>query len=40
MTITMHIDVSEAVDSIDKARHTIATSVNEFMRNYVEEGTP
>ena len=39
MTITMHIDVSEAVDSIDKARHTITASVNEFVRDYIEEGT-
>ena len=39
MTTKLHIDVSEAVDSIDLARHTIADSVDEFMRNYVEEGT-
>ena len=39
MTTKLHIDVSEAVDSIDRARHTIAASVDEFMRNYVEEGT-
>lgn len=39
MTTTIHIDVSEAIDSIDKARHTINASVNEFMRNCAEEGT-
>ena len=40
MTTTIHIDVSDAVDSIDMAKHTIAASVNEFVRNYIEEGTP
>lgn len=39
MTTIIYIDVSKAVDNIDNARHTITASINEFMRNYVEEGT-
>ena len=39
MTTTIHIDVSEAVDSIDMAKNIITASVNEFVRNYVEDGT-